>query len=179
MERASGGRSSIHANPGISSKHNPTVDVATIFSSGKSIEEIVQILMGVGWKTSEFLPQNWLYKQNIKPSTLNVVSPDGTRFKALKHLIGYMKSKPHFSQEDIEMVSIFSKLVNSDDWSDSKILPDGWRTKTNNKRGPTFLSPDGLQFKSAARAFKYFIDSNPSETDKAKMENCLKVTHYL
>ena len=135
-----------------------------------------------GWKTSEHLPTDWIYKVIITSSkqysvNINILSDQADKFESYLSAIKFMESSEKYCDKDIEGVN---KLLaeNTKDWRKSTFLvdtskvdhplPKGWRVRPCGSRN-YIVSPQGQQFPTRKKALQSMIQEEIYEDQDVEM----------
>ena len=133
-----------------------------------------------GWKESELLPEDWLYKKphgNILKShpSGKVLSKSGVLFDSLFTSKAYMQQQTDFNESDVKKIEQIIK-ENKDN-----TLPEGWKSRKTDLK-VIFLSPENQQYLNRADVLKdmyrlmyndsyYTIDSNLTDGNVGARKN--------
>ena len=181
-----------------------------IVTSGASAEEEHAVRMELeeeGWTISKHFPSDWVVKHEHtylksgsskkKIRKLDILSPDGNRFKSYLAAARFMQIGDNYSDQDVEKVkalishnSVTGPATHGDygkvredseisGWTDDDTLPPGWKVKTliKGKSGhlmETFLAPSGQQLVSRHSALTLLASQGGSEAEVANMRRGLK-----
>ena len=148
---------------------------SVVFQLRKSMEED-------GWKTSQHLPLNWIYKVIITSSknysvNINILSDLAEKFESYLAAIKYLESSPRYGEAEVAGINLLL-ADNTRDWrrtvfnpiaaTDNPLpslqvaLPEGWKTRQCGSRKYT-VSPSGEQFPTRKKALQHMIQSEYSE----------------
>ena len=143
--------------------------------SEKEIDEMRSKMGYDGWKTSEMLPNKWLYKR-FGTKTV-IVTSEGEETDTKQSTINEMKSH-NYPKDDLGRLETFYDMVfaegrlSSSSWlEDPETLPIGWKYRIVNKSGKSnFLSPEGLSFTNRKAAYQHMIETkyDPKEIDEMR-----------
>ena len=140
-------------------------------------------MMEEGWKTSELLPQDWLFKFSRKvnkgisrgeTTSVDFLSPEGEKFASYLRAIKHMEESSKYDEEDVkklnqllDMNSRNARLAihaqeEEDDDEESKDLhplPEGWRMRVCGRQNYV-ISPEGSQLNNKRKALQFMIQNN-------------------
>lgn len=136
-----------------------------------------------GWKTSQHLPLNWIYKVIITSSknysvNINILSDLAEKFESYLAAIKYLESSPRYGEAEVAGINlllaentrdwrrtVFNPMAATNNTSSSPqtvVLPEGWKTRQCGSRKYT-VSPSGEQFPTRKKALQHMIQSEYSE----------------
>ena len=153
--------------------------------------EMLSTLHHEGWRKSELLPDRWFFKvwegkdksKNELMRKWSFLTREGLRLESFKVTMSYMKQSKDYTSEDIVNLMKLKSLETNDlrkkkyQWkSDETSLPDGWlkRPSTNKEGAETFISPDGIQFRSRVSALKHLSRAGSLDDVEKMKEKLLK-----
>eukprot|EP00092_Neocalanus_flemingeri_P037514 GFUD01040848.1.p1 GENE.GFUD01040848.1~~GFUD01040848.1.p1 ORF type:complete len:1678 (+),score=428.68 GFUD01040848.1:552-5036(+) len=147
-------------------------------------------LMKNGWKSNQYLPENWLHKD--KAGGLNVLSAEGLKFPSYKAAIQFMKTNTNYTESAIEQFRLFpngkpsSKIanrcvdqpkiaVNDPSWKeDDETVPKGWKSRKMEGKDVTMLqTPEGVVYWSRRAALKDLLKNGASTEKIDEIKNSL------
>ena len=150
--------------------------------SQDEIEQMRKSMEEDGWKTSDNLPEDWIYKVLITSSkqysvNISILSDQAVRFESYLAAIKFMENSDFYGKEDIDGVN---KLLveNTKDWRKSIFLsepakadhplPPGWKLRQCGSRN-MLVSPQGQQFPTRKKALQHMIQNEYSDDEEVEM----------
>ena len=137
--------------------------------------------MKSGWKESEYLPKDWIFKDTARNSTSKVLvlSAEGIKFESYLSVKEFMQSSEQFNENDVDNIQ---KLCDENGkrrrksetvWKPCEMLPEGWKimiTKTQKH----FLTPDGIRIVGRRAALLHMIREDFREEDVKIMRKSME-----
>ena len=127
-----------------------------------------------GWRVSEHLPTNWLFRQtrSKKSGTNLFLSSEGTLFRSFLAVIKFMEGSVDYSQEDSAKINNLLSEASKDFRKTAFVkadsdqnLPEGWKSRTCGTK-LFFISPEGEQFGTKRLAYCNIVQRQNNYTEK-------------
>ena len=124
-----------------------------------------------GWKMSDCLPKDWLYKiTSMNSHDVDIFSSEGQLFTSYIAAKEYMKSRQTYGNNDLENLSQLCNKINAfrrqnqSSWEEKGNLPSGWKLRVTPAGQKFFLSPEGNQFAGRKAALQHMIKERFEES---------------
>jgi hypothetical protein len=123
-----------------------------------------------GWKTSEHLPEGWIYSTKFKKSIVVFLSEDGEEFESYKAAQIYLESSGKYAQSEVKNFDKLRQLESKEQRRESvqpgpaeAHMPPGWLRLGG--RVPFFIAPDGGQSMGKMKALQHMVDYGVAQGD--------------
>jgi len=157
--------------------------------SEDQVVEMRQLLKYESWEESKYLPENWLYRINMKTGSngshaVVFLTSEGKEMKSYSTAIEFVLSDyQNYSDEDVENLKLLReqhstlKRTSNDRWEENDTVPEGWKVRISEGKANTgkqfFLAPDGRQFPCRRIALKTMIEEVFPQMDIVVMRSKL------
>jgi len=146
------------------------------------VKPIMEIMKEDGWKTSKFLPRNWMYK------TDNFLTCNGKVVRGFTEAKTVLAAIYGSDQKYINNFELFKNLRSGEkrnenyNWNeDDSTIPGGWKSRVVGGGSRVFfLSPDNQQFGNRLTIVKHMEETgNYSSEEKDKVRMSLELEGWL